>query len=238
MNAGCIVRPSKRHTNRRWHNWRVYDTADRLLLKHTSLYKGVLYDLGCGSAPYRGFFLQFVDRYVGVDWTESYHDVKADVIADLNKPIPVESEVADTVISLSVLEHLYAPQVMIEQAYRILKPNGHMLLEAPWQWAIHEAPHDYFRYSPFALKYLFEKAGFTDVVVEPQCGFATTWVLKANYFSMRFLRGPRPIRWLIRIPLLILWSLGQWITPLIDVLDRNWSLESCGYYVTARKPEF
>jgi SAM-dependent methyltransferase len=207
-----------------------------MLLKNASLYKGVLYDLGCGSAPYRDFFLQFVDQYVGVDWAQSYHDIKADVVADLNKPIPVESEVADTVVSISVLEHLYAPQVMIEQAYRILKPNGNMLLQVPWQWAIHEEPHDYFRYSPFGLKYLFEKAGFTDVVVEPQSGFCTMWVLKANYFSSRFIRGPRPIRWLIRVPLVILWSLGQCIAPLVDQLDRNWLLESTGYYVTARKP--
>lgn len=236
MNARRMARPSERHNNRRWHNWLAYDAVDRLLLKHVPLYKGVLYDLGCGSSPYRGFFLQFVDRYVGVDWSQSYHETTADIIADLNKPLPVESEVADTVISISVLEHLYAPQTMIEQAYRILKPSGNILLEVPWQWAVHEEPHDYFRYSPFGLKYLFEKAGFTDIVVESESGFCTTWILKANYFCIRFIRGPKPIRWLLRIPILILCSFGQWVAPWADRLDRNWLLESCGYVVTARKP--
>ncbi len=229
------MKPSKLHNNRKWHNWLVYDITDKFLIKHTSLFNGVIYDLGCGSSPYTKFFLKYADEYVGVDWTESSHDIKADVIADLNKPIPVESKVADTVISMSVLEHLYEPQNMIDEAYRILKPSGNILLQVPWQWRIHEKPHDYFRYSPYGLKYMFEKAGFKGIMVEPQSGFFTMWIMKANYFSSRFIGGPKPIRWLVRIPLLIFWSLGQLIAPFLDKLDRDWSLESSGYIVTAKK---
>ena len=82
---------------------------------------------------------------------------------------------------------------MLNEAFRILKPGGAIVLQVPWQWRVHEAPHDYFRYTPYGLKYLFEKAGFVDVVVEPQSGFFTMWILKMNYFSTRFIRGPRPM---------------------------------------------
>jgi len=111
-----------------------------------------------------------------------------------------------------------------------------MVLQVPWQWWIHEAPYDFFRFTPYGLKYLFEKAGFADVVVEPQSGFFTMWILKMNYFSMRFIRGPRILRGLIKATLLPLWYLGQKVAPLLDRLDKDWAAETTGYFVTARKP--
>ena len=227
---------SRNHLNRRAHNWLIYDIGDRFLRKNTRHYKGVLYDLGCGESPYREFFLQHAQQYVGVDWAGSQHQTKADIAADLNIPLPIRSEVADTVISLSVLEHLYEPQVMLNEAFRILKPDGGIVLQVPWQWWIHEAPYDFFRYTPYGLKYLFEKAGFVNIVVEPQAGFFTTAILKLNYFTSRFIRGPKPLRWLLKSSLLPFWYLGQKVAPLLDKLDRNWALETSGYYVTARKP--
>jgi SAM-dependent methyltransferase len=187
------VRISRYHSNRQRHNWLAYDICDKFLWKCAQHYKGVLYDLGAGEAPYKSFFLKFAAQYIAVDWAGSFHDTKADIAADLNKPLPIEPEAADTVISLQVLEHLCEPQTMLNEAFRILKPGGAIVLQVPWQWRVHEAPHDYFRYTPYGLKYLFEKAGFVDVVVEPQSGFFTMWILKMNYFSTRFIRGPRPM---------------------------------------------
>jgi SAM-dependent methyltransferase len=226
---------SQQHSNRRAHNWLVYDIGDRFLLKYSRHYNGVLYDLGAGESPYKDFFLQYADQYIAVDWAGSYHDTKADIAADLNLPLPIESEVADTVVSLSVMEHLCEPQTMLNEAYRILKPGGGIILQVPWQWWIHEAPYDFFRYTPYGLKYLFEKAGFIDVLVEPQSGFFTMWFLKMNCFSQRLIRGPRPLRWAIKAVLLPFWYLGQKAAPLLDKLDRNWALEASGYYVTAKK---
>ncbi len=230
------MKVSKKHSNRGLHNWLAYNIGDDFLKKKPYLYKGIIYDLGCGEAPYRDFFLKYADRYVGVDWAGSFHDTKADVAADLNKPVPIESEVADTVVSLSVMEHLCEPQNMLNEAHRILKPGGNIILQAPWQWWIHEAPYDFFRYSPYGLKYMFEKAGFTDIVIDPQSGFFTTWIMKFNYFTKRFVRGPKLAKAIALIALLPFWTIGQWVAPLLDKLDRNWSLESSGYFVTAKKP--
>ena len=110
-----------------------------------------------------------------------------------------------------------------------------MILQVPWQWWIHEAPHDYFRYTPYGLKYMFEKAGFVDVEVEPQSGFFTTSIVKMNYFSARFIRGPRPLRWLIKAILVPFWTIGQVLAPYLDKLDRNWAAEAQGYFVLAKK---
>jgi len=231
-----VILISKKHSNRQAHNWLVYDVGESFLTKNAALYKGALYDLGCGESPYKGFFMQYAEQYIGVDWAGSIHDTKADIAADLNKPLPIESEVADTVVSISVLEHLCEPQTMLDEAYRILKPGGAIVLQVPWQWWIHEAPHDFFRYTPYGLKYLFEKAGFRHVVVEPQSGFFTMIILKLNYFTTRFIRGPRLLRLMIKAGLIPFWYLGQKLAPILDKLDKNWAAETRGYYVTARKP--
>jgi SAM-dependent methyltransferase len=224
------------HPNRAAHNWLIYDAGDRILIKHKSLYQGTIYDLGAGESPYKNFFLSCGQQYVAVDWNGSYHNTNADVIADLNEPIPVGAEVADTVVSFSVLEHLSEPQEMLKEAFRILKPGGYMLLQVPWQWRIHEAPFDFFRFTPYGLELLFQRAGFSDVLVEPTAGFFTTVILKINYFTTRFIRGPDYIRSLIRTVLTPIWYLGQRLAPLLDQLDRNWSAEAPGFYVKAQKP--
>jgi SAM-dependent methyltransferase len=230
-----MIRPSEKHNNKSAVNWLVYDLGDKLIQKYKKFYKGKLYDLGCGEKPYKEYFLQYVDEYIGVDWSDTLHDLKADIVADLNKPLPIEDEVADTLISFSVLEHLCEPQTLLNEAYRILKKDGYFILQVPWQWSVHEAPYDYFRYTPYRLKYLFEKAGFKEVEITPNAAFFTMWLLKINYFSSRFIRGPKPLRFLIKGMLLPFWTINQLLAPLLDKLDRHPDLETGGYTVVARK---
>ena len=228
-------RISRLHRNRKPHNWLVYNINDRFLLKHSHFFRGCVYDLGCGEKPYEKFILETANHYIGVDWSNTPHLLKADIIADLNKALPIESGVADAVISISVLEHLCEPQVMLSEAFRILKPGGSIVLQVPWQWWIHESPYDFYRYTPYGLKYLFEKVGFGDLTVMPSAGFFTTMVLKTNYFSLNLLRIWKPLRALIKGIFIPFWFLGQLVAPLLDRIDRNWELEAPSYWVVAMK---
>jgi SAM-dependent methyltransferase len=156
---------------------------------------------------------------------------------NLNRKIKLDDSYADTIVSLSVMEHLYKPQNFLNEANRILKKGGYFILQVPWQWWVHEAPYDYFRYTPYGLKYMFEKAGFEILAIEPTGGFFTTWLLKVNYFSLRFIRGPKVLKILIKSMLIPLWTLNQTIAPILDKLDRNKELEAAGYIVFARKKD-
>lgn len=51
---------SQFHSNRSLHNWILYDIGDKFLLKYSKYYKGALYDLGCGEAPYKEYFLYWL----------------------------------------------------------------------------------------------------------------------------------------------------------------------------------
>lgn len=118
------MKPSKFHSNRQWYNWLAYDISDKFLEKYSNYYKGRLVDLGCGEAPYKEYFLQYADEYIGVDWTNTLHNSKADVVSNLNEKIELPDEYADTVVSLSVIEHLCEPQIFLNESYRILRRGG------------------------------------------------------------------------------------------------------------------
>lgn len=231
-----MASPSKGHKNKLPHNWLVYKISDYFLKKNKHLITGTVVDLGCGDAPFKSFFLQFANRYIGVDWAESLHHIKADVISDLNKSISLENEIADTVISLSVIEHLAEPQIFLEEAHRILKTGGNLILQAPWQWHIHEEPFDYFRYSPYGLKNMLKKAGFKDIEIEPQAGVFTTLSVKLNYFLVRSIyKRNMFIKYSFALLFLPIWTLTQILAIFLDKLDDNWESDTIGFMVTAKK---
>jgi len=217
------------------HNWLSFKLNNDNVKKHLNDITGVVYDLGCGIRPYEKDILAAADKYIGVDWNKSFHGMHADIEADLNQPLPIENNVADVVISFQVLEHLCEPQAMITEAFRILKPEGLIFISVPFQWWIHEAPHDYYRFTCYGLKYLFTKAGFVDIAVKETSGFWTMWLLKLNYQTCKLIRGPKAVRWMVRTFLWPLWMINQIIAPVIDLI---WSApqETAGYTVTARKP--
>jgi SAM-dependent methyltransferase len=227
--------PSEFHSNRKPWNRLLYDCGDAALIRLSNRLRGTVYDLGCGDLPYREWMLQYVDRYVGVDWSNTIHELKADVVADLNEPLPIDSGAADTVVSFSVLEHLREPETMLREAFRILKPGGTIVLQVPFMWWVHEAPHDYYRFTRFGLEHLFHKAGFVEIDVQANTGFWVMWVTKLNYQSRRLIRGPGPVRALTQGVLRLVWRLGgdfaRW-------LDRRWKCEeeTAGYTVSARRP--
>ncbi len=230
------MKPSHDHPNRRSHNWLVYYRHDQSLVRYADRLFGSVFDLGAGACSYRRWCLEHADSYAGVDWPGSMHQGEIDVFADLNEPLPIDSRSCDSLLCFSVLEHLHQPQNLLSEAHRLLKPGGWLLLQTPWQWWVHEEPHDYFRYTPFALIRLLEEAGFDASPVEAQGGFFTTLALKLNYFSLRFIRGPKFVRAVIRALLWLPWQLSQWAALLLDRLDLHPELEASAYFVVARRP--
>jgi SAM-dependent methyltransferase len=217
------------------HNWlalRIHNDFFRRINKQVS---GCVVDLGCGTMPYREELTQAGCRYIGVDWPNSLHGRTPDIVSDLNRAVDLPSDCADAVIAISVLEHLRRPHVMLGEACRILKSGGLLFIQVPFQWWVHEAPHDYFRFTPYGLAFLLAEAGFVDVQIEPSGGFWTNVILKFGYHSKRWIRGPRALRWLVRAVLTPCWFVAQSLAPLLDRMDPN-PAETVGYTVVARKP--
>lgn len=121
---------------------------------------GYLLDVGCGTKPYEPLFN--VDSYIGMDVAGGGHsdDAKYSDVHYNGKEFPFKDSFFDYVISNEVLEHVFEPEKFMEEIYRILKPDGLLLITVPFVWDEHETPYDYGRYTSFGLNHLILKSGF------------------------------------------------------------------------------
>jgi SAM-dependent methyltransferase len=211
-------------------NWRALESNNRWVRRFLPLVRGRVLDLGCGTAPYRADILTTAEQYVGVDRPTTSHDTsRVDVFADLSSPLPFQDECADAVTAFKVLEHLREPAAFLAECARVVRPGGHIVILVPFLHPVHEAPHDYFRYTKYGLEYLLSRAGFADVHVFEKTGFWEMWLLKWNYHTRRYARGPVKIFWMPA------WWLGQVVAPWLDRAFPHPEM-TASYAVHARKP--
>lgn len=122
------------------------------------LLQGRLLDVGCGQKPYRELFR--VDEYVGleIDSDLARRIGIADVYYDGTK-LPFADASFDSVLCNQVLEHVFTPDLFMEEIARVLRPSGAFLFSVPFIWDEHEQPWDYGRYTSFGLEALCERHG-------------------------------------------------------------------------------
>jgi SAM-dependent methyltransferase len=146
--------------------------------------RGRLLDVGCGDKPYEAIFRPYVTEYIGVEHSDTFGLTSAaeaepatgaqvprrrgpDVLYDGDR-LPFPDRSFDTVLSVQVLEHTPKPAELVREMGRVLADDGLLILMAPFQFRLHEQPHDYFRYSPHGLRELCARAGLEIVHVEQQ----------------------------------------------------------------------
>ncbi len=119
----------------------------------------LILDAGAGDAPYKNLFQHA--RYESADFEKIDKPYAASAyVCDL-RSIPVEDERFDFVVFNQVMEHLPEPQLVLTELHRILKRGGRMIYSGPLFYEEHEQPFDFYRYTQFGLRYLFDKVGFS-----------------------------------------------------------------------------
>ena len=204
---------------------------DRELRRCASQYlQGRLIDIGCGEKPYEALLSEFVTEHIGVDHEATLHETSRIDLFGSAYEIPDETGAFDSAICTAVLEHLEEPEQALRECMRVLRPGGVAIYSVPFIWHIHEEPRDFFRYSKFGLRYLFEKVGAEILELRPLSGFWLTFGQLLVYNIYRLNRGP--LRWLRIVDGLGI--LIQWAAFGLDKLDRTeqWTWM---YLVVARK---
>ncbi|MGA3015687.1 MAG: class I SAM-dependent methyltransferase [Bryobacteraceae bacterium] len=188
-------------------------------------------DAGAGEGQYAAHFTR--QRYCGVDlavgdagWDYS----KLHVVADLGA-LPFGDGVFDATLHIVTIEHLREPGRALAEMARTLKPGGRLLVAAPHEWEVHQAPHDYFRYTRYGLEYLLERAGLEAIEIRPAGGYFRL-LARRLLNGLQFFTGG--IRWLGFIPAAILLVPPALILPLMDGLDREKNF-TVGYLCWAKK---
>jgi SAM-dependent methyltransferase len=154
-------------------NWRML--ADIVARKYDEALRryarGRLLDLGCGAAPLYAAYRDHIDSVTCVDWTNTPYGVSyLDLECDLSHPLPLETGSFDTIILSDVLEHLPEPATCWAEVSRLLAPGGKFILNVPFWCRVHQAPHDYYRYTQFALARFAEKADLRVLQLDPAGG--------------------------------------------------------------------
>ncbi len=94
-------------------------------------------------------------KYIGCDIRQG---VGVDQIIDLHETgLALES--VGTVLLLETLEHVQFPMKAMAEVYRILKPNGVVVMSSVMNYPIHDA-HDYWRFTPEAFLTLLKDFPF------------------------------------------------------------------------------
>jgi SAM-dependent methyltransferase len=133
---------------------------------------GVLLDCGCGSVPFYEVYKNHVTEVVCTDWQNTVHDNKfVDTFSDLNESLNFDDESFNTVLLTDVLEHIYKPHILLSEIYRVLKPGGRVIIAVPFLYHVHEEPHDYHRYTQYALERMCQDAGLEILELEAYGGY-------------------------------------------------------------------
>lgn len=185
-------------------------------------------DAGAGETRHAGAFRR--QRYVAVDlgvgdpgWDYSRLDCVADLAA-----LPFRDASFRACLNIVTLEHVAEPQRVAAELLRILEPGGRLLLIVPAAWEIHQAPHDYYRYTRHGVEYLVRAAGGRVVRIEPMGGFFRL-LSRRLFYALNFVPA-------LLVPFaLLLAAPPALLLPLLDGLDRERAL-TLGYVCVAEKP--
>ena len=120
--------------------------------------QGRVLDIGCGNKPYQSLFDNKCTEYIGCDIVQSSKNA-VDIICQATE-IPIVDDYFDTIFCTQVIEHVEDHDKVLNEMFRLLKPNGHVILSGPLYWHLHEQPHDFFRFTKYGFQYIFEKQGF------------------------------------------------------------------------------
>ena len=199
------------------------------LLRH--YIHGQVIDLGCGTMPFQDFLAGKVTVYHTLDLRP--RSEKTTYVGDVQEMHMVGDASYDSIICLEVLEHVAAPTRAIQEMYRILRPDGVIILSVPHLSRLHERPHDYYRFTKYGLRHLFENAGFAVLDIQEKGGLFS---FLGHQVSTLLLSAAWPAPGLRQVA----WFLNKWfITRPCHGLDRatgSSGILALGYVGVARKP--
>lgn len=173
----------------KWTPWRkeIYS----FIMSNLSLKEEVVVDIGAGPGVFNE--LMPSSRIISIDFTNF---PQINLVADITRRIPLKRSIANLVLLLNTLEHVYDPLKVFESASSILKDDGLLMLAVPFLLGVHQAPHDYFRYTPYSLEKLSSQAGLELKLLLPVSDLITFETLSRHYFQYQIPRSSQLIRFI------------------------------------------
>ncbi len=188
-------------------------------------------DAGAGEGQYARRFSR--SRYTAVDLAvgdPAWNYRGLDAFCDLSA-LPFADSRFDAAINIVTLEHLREPAAALREIARTLRPGALLLLIAPFEWEVHQEPHDYFRFTRYGLDLLLRGAGFEPAGIHPVGGYFRL-LSRRLLNGLQFFTGGR--RWVLFPMAAFVLLPAAFVAPLFDGLDAKKAF-TLGYICTARR---
>jgi len=204
-------------------------SLDRFIASHATGRRTL--DIGAQNGPYAAHF----PHRVALDIRRG---IGVQIIGD-TQALGIADATFDVVLCTEVLEHLPEPQQAVDEMFRVLKPGGQLLLTTRFLFPIHDAPHDYFRYTKYGLRHLLRRFEILELHEETDA-VGTLAVLVQRLGMQAQTLGWRPLRatWLLA---------AQAVRPLSFLITEEYGdsrrttpergIMTSGYHVACRKPD-
>lgn len=198
---------------------------------------GLVLDIGAGD--------RWIQRelpagatYVALDYPATglgLYNARPDILADATS-LPLQDGCVDLVVCLEVIEHVRRPDALLAEVARVLRRGGIACLSMPFLYPVHDAPHDYQRWTSHG--WLRSIAPLDLEVVEMQqsgsaleCAglllcLALAAPLQHQAAWKALLLGPFLI---VVVPVI---NIGSWV---LGRIWPSWTGMSTGYYLELRK---
>ncbi len=133
------------------------------LLK-TIVFHGNVLDVGGKKINKRGSFIPPFDEVKCWDYLNLDATTIPDILCSATS-IKAEKNY-DFVLMSEVLEYIEDYQLALSEAFRVIKPNGTLIISVPFLFPIHRDAGDYYRFTELALIGMLEKVGFKSINVQ------------------------------------------------------------------------
>ena len=176
-------------------------------------------DAGAGELRYAASFSR--QRYVALDMAigdAAWDYSRLDLLGDLER-LPLAAATFEAAVNIVTLEHVRRPQQVMDELGRVLRPGGRLLLVAPLMWEVHQAPHDYYRYTRHGLEHLLTTAGFAVRRIDPIGGFFWLMGRRSINFLSLFQGGALWVLFVLLAP--VYGFLAPLVCYALDGLDRR-----------------
>ncbi|MEW6068854.1 MAG: class I SAM-dependent methyltransferase [Nitrospirota bacterium] len=166
--------------------------VDEFFLRNIGIFQpgARILDMGGKKINKRGLFN--IEQFdLKVEYANIAKETNPDYLCDI-AAVPVADNSFDGVILSEVLEHVNEPKIVLQEAFRVLKPGGRTLICNPFTYHVHADPYDYGRYTDYFFRETLGKIGFKNIVIEKQGLFFSTLTNMLRLWAQELLLSGRP----------------------------------------------
>jgi SAM-dependent methyltransferase len=159
-----------------------------------------------------------------------------DTVGDAHA-LPFSDGSFEFILCTEVLEHLHTPQKAIDEMCRVLKSGGTLIITTRFVFPIHDAPHDYYRYTEYGLRHLFRDWKIIELKAETE-SFSAIGALMQRLGFQSDLKGGKFTKMLLYFFAFIFERLN-WVIQKeygdITKKSRAQNIFTTGYYLVCSK---